>query len=413
MSKGIDVSAHQGNINWDAVKASGIDFAIIRISYGQNSVDSKAIRNIEECIRVGMPFGVYTYSYALNINNAINEANLVIKTLAPYKDKVKFPVIIDMEDADGYKRKHGMPSNDVLVSICEKECLMFEEAGYYAAIYASKSWFDTKLNSSRLNRFDKWIAWWNKGASFDKNIYGLWQYTSSGSVNGISGNVDMNEAYKDYPSIINNNSNSSSNTPAKKSIEQLAQEVLAGDWGNGEDRKNRLVAEGYNYDVVQARVNELSGIFSKKSNEEIANEVIAGKWGNGADRKTALTNAGYDFSTIQSIVNAKLSGNSTNSKPNLKSVDEVAKEVIAGKWGNGQDRFNKLAAAGYDGNAIQNRVNEILGAKTTTSNKKSNEVIANEVIQGKWGNGTERKSRLQAAGYDYNAIQTIVNRKLK
>ena len=152
---------------------------------------------------------------------------------------------------------------------------------------------------------------------------------------------------------------------------------------------------------------------SKKSNEEIANEVIAGKWGNGADRKTALTNAGYDFSTIQSIVNAKLSGNSTNSKPNLKSVDEVAKEVIAGKWGNGQDRFNKLAAAGYDGNAIQNRVNEILGAKTTTSNKKSNEVIANEVIQGKWGNGTERKSRLQAAGYDYNAIQTIVNRKLK
>lgn len=158
MSKGIDVSAHQGNINWDAVKASGIDFAIIRISYGQNSVDSKAIRNIEECIRVGMPFGVYTYSYALNINNAINEANLVIKTLAPYKDKVKFPVIIDMEDADGYKRKHGMPSNDVLVSICEKECLMFEEAGYYAAIYASKSWFDTKLNSSRLNRFDKWIA---------------------------------------------------------------------------------------------------------------------------------------------------------------------------------------------------------------------------------------------------------------
>ena len=98
MSKGIDVSAHQGNINWDAVKASGIDFAIIRISYGQNSVDSKAIRNIEECIRVGMPFGVYTYSYALNINNAINEANLVIKTLAPYKDKVKWKMQMDIKE---------------------------------------------------------------------------------------------------------------------------------------------------------------------------------------------------------------------------------------------------------------------------------------------------------------------------
>ena len=173
-------------------------------------------------------------------------------------------------------------------------------------------------------------------------------------------------------------------------------------------------------DYIIEQVNKINGkanptpeTTSKKSNEEIANEVIAGKWGNGEDRKTSLTNAGYDFSTIQSIVNAKLSGNSTESKPNLKSVDEVAKEVIAGQWGNGQDRFNKLAAAGYDGNAVQNRVNEILGAKTTTTNKKSNEVIANEVIQGKWGNGTERKSRLQAAGYDYNAIQTIVNRKLK
>ena len=100
-------------------------------------------------------------------------------------------------------------------------------------------------------------------------------------------------------------------------------------------------------------------------------------------------------------------------KNDLKSIDEVAREVINGAWGNGQDRFNRLAAAGYDGNAVQNRVNEILGAKSTTSNKKSNETIANEVIQGKWGNGADRKSRLQAAGYDYNAIQAIVNAKLK
>lgn len=151
----------------------------------------------------------------------------------------------------------------------------------------------------------------------------------------------------------------------------------------------------------------------KKSNETIADEVIAGKWGNGDARKTALTNAGYDFSTIQSIVNEKLAGKTTESKSSLKSIDEIAQEVIAGKWGNGQDRFNKLAAAGYDGNAVQNRVNELLGAKNTTTNKKSNETIANEVIQGLWGNGTDRKSKLQAAGYDYNTIQAIVNRKLK
>ena len=146
------------------------------------------------------------------------------------------------------------------------ECLMFEEAGYYAAIYASKSWFDTKLNSSKLNRFDKWMAWWNSSASskFDHNTYGIWQYTSSGKVNGISGNVDMNESFKNYPSIINNNS-SSTNTSTRKTIEQLAKEVLAGDWGNGDDRKNRLTAEGYDYNAVQTRVNELSGVTDRKS----------------------------------------------------------------------------------------------------------------------------------------------------
>lgn len=325
--KGIDVSAHQGNINWDAVKASGIEFAIIRIAYGQNTVDSKAIRNIEECIRVGMPFGVYTYSYALNVNSAINEANLVIKTLAPYKNKIKFPVIIDMEDADHYKQRHGMPSNETLVAICEKECLMFENAGYYAAIYASKSWFDTKLKSSKLDRFDKWMAWWNSAASskFDHNVYGLWQYTSSGSVNGISGRVDMNESYKDYPSMINNNSNSSSNTTSKKSIEQLAQEVLAGAWGNGDERKNRLTAEGYDYNVVQARVNELCGVSKKKSNEEIANEVIAGKWDVGTTRRQKLEAAGYNYDTIQSIVNKKMGVATSSSRTyTVKSGDTLS-----------------------------------------------------------------------------------------
>ena len=221
-------------------------------------------------------------------------------------------------------------------------------------------------------------------------------------------------------SILEGNSSVPS-TPSNvsKSNEEIAAEVIAGKWGNGDTRKIALTNAGYDYNAIQSIVNaKLSGnsTTSKpklKSIDEIAAEVIAGKWGNGDTRKIALTNAGYDYNAIQSIVNAKLSGNSTTSKPKLKSIDEIAKEVIAGQWGNGQDRFNRLAAAGYDGNAVQNKVNEILGAKSVTSNKKSNDTIANEVIKGLWGNGTERKSRLQAAGYDYNAIQSIVNAKLK
>ena len=124
------------------------------------------------------------------------------------------------------------------------------------------------------------------------------------------------------------------------------------------------------------------------------------------------------FQELADTVNAKLSGSTTASSStssSKKSNETIAEEVIQGKWGNGDDRKNRLIAAGYDYNAIQKIVNQKLGAtsSSTSSNKKSNETIANEVIQGKWGNGTDRKNRLTAAGYDYNAIQKIVNQKLK
>ena len=140
----------------------------------------------------------------------------------------------------------------------------------------------------------------------------------------------------------------------------------------------------------------------------IADEVIAGKWGNGENRKNALTNAGYNYNKVQALVNQKLNGTSTVS--NKKSIDIIADEVIAGKWGNGTDRKINLENAGYNYQEVQNKVNEKLGANT--SNKKTNEEIANEVIKGLWGNGQERKDKLAQAGYDYSAIQKIVNQKL-
>ncbi len=152
---------------------------------------------------------------------------------------------------------------------------------------------------------------------------------------------------------------------------------------------------------------------NKKSNEEIANEVIAGKWGNGADRFNRLAQAGYDGNIIQNIVNQKLKGTTSAPKTNKKSNETIAQEVINGAWGNGEDRKNRLISAGYNYSEIQAKVNELCGVKTTVSNKKLNETIANEVIQGKWGNSTDRKARLSAAGYDYNAVQKIVNQKMK
>ena len=147
---------------------------------------------------------------------------------------------------------------------------------------------------------------------------------------------------------------------------------------------------------------------NSKDLNAIVDEVIAGKWGNGEDRKNRLTQAGYNYSEVQALVNQKLAGSSTSS--NKKTIDTIANEVIAGQWGNGNDRKTRLGNAGYNYKEVQNKVNEKLGVKT--SNKKSNETIANEVIKGLWGNGQDRKNRLTQAGYDYNTIQKIVNQKL-
>ena len=95
------------------------------------------------------------------------------------------------------------------------------------------------------------------------------------------------------------------------------------------------------------------------------------------------------------------------SAPTKKSVDEIAREVIRGDWGNGSDRTKRLSSAGYDANAVQNRVNEILGGSSTP--KKSIDEVAREVIRGEWGNGADRKNRLVAAGYNYDAVQNRVN----
>lgn len=147
---------------------------------------------------------------------------------------------------------------------------------------------------------------------------------------------------------------------------------------------------------------------ARKTNEAIADEVILGKWGNGAERIERLRNAGYDYNAVQSIVNARFG---KPAAPAKKSNETIANEVISGEWGNGLDRKTRLTAAGYDYNAIQSIVNARFG-KTTTPSVKTNEQIADEVIAGKWGNGQDRRDRLFKAGYDYGVVQSIVNKKL-
>lgn len=146
---------------------------------------------------------------------------------------------------------------------------------------------------------------------------------------------------------------------------------------------------------------------ASKSITEVAKEVIAGQWGNGDDRKNALQNAGYNYNAVQAKVNELLNGRTTSTPS--KSVTEIAKEVINGQWGNGDARKSALEKAGYSYSEVQAKVNALLNS----SSKKSVTEIAKEVIQGKWGNGTARKTALEKAGYNYNTVQAKVNELLK
>lgn len=203
----------------------------------------------------------------------------------------------------------------------------------------------------------------------------------------------------------------------RKSNQEIANEVLAGKWGNNPQRRDSLIAAGYDYAAIQAIVNGNVGnpvAAPRKGNEVIADEVMAGAWGNNPERRTRLTAAGYDYLAIQNIINQRLGGGpAAPAAPARLSDSQVADQVIAGAWGNGPDRKTRLEGAGYNYAAVQAEVNRKLGiGGAPVPSRKSNDQIANEVLLGSWGNGPERKSRLAAAGYDYGAVQALVNRKL-
>ena len=195
-AQGIDVSEHQGRIDWNAVKASGIDFAILRVGFGAPSwggrVDYQFNRNISECERLGIPYGVYIYSYAFDNQQAADEASMVIDCLSGHNPRL--PVYYDLEDktiiADG--RQSGIASR------AQTFCNKISSAGYKPGIYANLNWFNNILTDPvfKSGSWDHWIAQYNSQCHYTGS-YSFWQYKSNGKVPGINGNVDMNYAYVD------------------------------------------------------------------------------------------------------------------------------------------------------------------------------------------------------------------------
>ena len=194
--KGIDVSYVQGVIDWEKVKASGlVDFAILRAGYGKETsqIDDQFSRNYAACKRLGIPVGVYWYSYATTAAEAEQEAKVCLQTIRG--KQFEYPVAFDIEEA------RSLPQADAL---CTAFCNALEKQGYYAAIYTFKSALENNISAAIKSRYDIFLSHVGVQQTSYAGAYGLWQYSWTGRIPGISGDVDLDYAYKDYPTMMQN-----------------------------------------------------------------------------------------------------------------------------------------------------------------------------------------------------------------
>ena len=192
--KGIDVSYHNGTIDWKRVKQSEVEYAIIRCGYGTNDKsqdDKKWEENVKGCIDNNIPYGVYLYSYADTVEKASSEADHAIRLLQG--KKLKYPVYYDLEQ----DKLHDKISKQTIADIAQTFCDKLSAKGYTVGIYANKDWFTNYLTDSRFNNWTKWVAQYNTVCNY-KGKYDMWQCSSTGRVPGISGNVDLNYSYSPF-----------------------------------------------------------------------------------------------------------------------------------------------------------------------------------------------------------------------
>lgn len=196
---GIDVSKYQGVIDWNDAKKDGVQFAIIRCGYRGSStgaiVEDPYFRtNMEGAIGAGIPVGVYFFTQAVNNVEAVEEASAVMELVSPYK--LTYPIFIDTEGAGGKGRADKLEVIDRSFAV-QTFCETIRTGGYTAGIYASKNWFNNRLDVTKLSADNvTWLAEYKDKPTYG-GTYQMWQYSSSGKVSGIEGRVDMNLSYLD------------------------------------------------------------------------------------------------------------------------------------------------------------------------------------------------------------------------
>lgn len=256
--KGIDVSKWQGVIDFQKVKNSGIAFVIIRAGYGTSGKDAYFETNYKKAKAAGLHVGAYWYSYANGFKEAGEEADAFLRALSG--KQFDYPVYLDMEE-----KSQLDAGQDFCSGLIRTFCSKLEAAGYFAGFYTSSSYVRSVVTEEIRKRYSFWCAQWASACSFAGSC-GIWQYSSKGTVPGIDGRVDLDYAYQDFPSIIVNggfNGYKAAASPAEPKIVQTmtvevaARKVIAGEFGNGDERRKAIEALGLDYQTVQKRVNEI------------------------------------------------------------------------------------------------------------------------------------------------------------
>ena len=293
-TKGVDISEHNGAVDFAALTQAGVKFAILRLGYGSDYTsqdDAQFAQNVRKAEAAGMPWGAYLYSYAKDASMAQSEARHALRLLQGRKPL--YGVWYDVEDSQ-------IAGAD-LVATCQTFCAAMEAAGLYAGIYASLSWLTTKLNSPQLDPYDKWVAQWNSQLDYQGPV-GLWQFTDRLMLNGKA--FDGNWAYKDYPSTVK--AMTGEKTPEKEEDDMTAEEV------------KKIALEAIQ-EYVAAQAKKDTPEWVKSAVEEIK----AAKVMNGDD-----TGAFRPESTVKRDELAQTIVNYTNSELLADRVEEIVEDVL-------------------------------------------------------------------------------------
>lgn len=325
-SKGIDISQWQGNIDFRAVKNSGVEFIIPRDGYGVSTIDPNFLTYVKNAKLAGIKVpAIYHFSYALNEEQAREEAVKAVE----YAKKAGLPsstiIFFDLEyDSVDYAKKYAV--NIDRTRCCkhtEAFCQKVIDLGYKTGIYANQDYCNRMYTADIIKKYPLWLANWNGGKKPSTNCI-IHQWNDKGRVGGINGNVDMNNAYIDFEDVPQ------PKTLTEEELNKVVSDVMDGKYGNGNERKIKLAEAGYDYSIVQKAVDN------------------------------------YVQSQIPEAVEPE-----EPSKPELRPISEMVNRVMAGEYGNGEDRKRRLEAEGYNYTEIQNEVNKAVEARKINVPAKS------------------------------------------